>query len=68
MSRLEITDQSTTEMTILFRESIEEAVRWMFRVGTDSEWYVFAGVVAGLWIMCRVGSCMDLLTLVYLGT
>ncbi|CBI18559.3 unnamed protein product, partial [Vitis vinifera] len=67
LSGLEITEQSTTEMTILFRESIEEAVRWMFRVGAESEWYVFAGVVTGLWILSIVGSCMDLLTLAYIG-
>lgn len=68
MSGLEITDQSTTEMTIFFRESIEEAIRWMFRVGAESRWFVFASVVAALWMLSIVGSCMDLLTLVYVGS
>lgn len=68
MSGLEITDQSTTEMTIFLRESVEEAIRWMFRVGAESRCFVFAAVVAALWILSIVGSCMDLLTLVYIGS
>lgn len=67
MPGLEIAEQSTTEMTNFLRESIEEAVRWMFRVGAESELYAFAGTVGGLWVLSILGSCMDLLTFVYIG-
>ncbi|TKY70535.1 Reticulon protein B13 [Spatholobus suberectus] len=65
--RLELTKETATRIANTFRAWIEEAMRWLFLVGAEKEWLVFVGVVAGLWSLSYIGSCMDLLTLVYMG-
>lgn len=67
MTQLKITDQTTMEMANSIRELIEGGVRWMFQVGAEREWFVFAGAVAGLWLLSLVGNYFDLLTLLYIG-
>ncbi|KAF8405131.1 hypothetical protein HHK36_010029 [Tetracentron sinense] len=67
MSGLEISEQTAREIAYTIKGWIEEGERWMFRVSVEREWYVFAGVVVGMWILSLVGSMFDLLTLLYIG-
>ena len=66
--RLEVTEETTTRIAKTVRAWIKEAIRWLFLVGAEKEWPVFVGAVAGLLSLSYLGSCMDLLTLVYMGT
>lgn len=66
--RLELTEETAQKMAQSVRAWIEEAIRWLFMVSTKEDWAVFVGVVAGLWTLSCVGSCMDLLTFIYIGT
>ncbi|CAH1421028.1 unnamed protein product [Lactuca virosa] len=68
MSGLGISEKTVTGIANWIRVSGEEAMRWVFKVGAQSEWYVFAAAVAGLWLLSVIGSCSDLLTLLYIGT
>ena len=68
LSRLELTEETAAGMANTLREWIQEAIRWLFRVSTEKEWHVFVGVVVGLLSLSYVGSCMDLLTFLYIGT
>ncbi|KAL4581816.1 hypothetical protein LXL04_006347 [Taraxacum kok-saghyz] len=68
MSGLGISEGTATGIANLIRDSGEEAMRWMFKIGAQSEWYVFAAAVAGLWLLSVIGSYADLLTLLYIGT
>ncbi|CAK9183549.1 unnamed protein product, partial [Ilex paraguariensis] len=67
LSGLEITEQSAMELANSIGELIEEGIRLVFRVGAESEWYVFAGTTAALWVLSQLGSYCDLLTILYLG-
>ncbi|PWA43960.1 reticulan like protein B13 [Artemisia annua] len=68
MSGLGISESTANEMVKLIRETSEEGLRWMFKVGAQSEWYVFAATVVGLWILSKIGELTDLITLVFIGT
>uniref|UniRef100_A0A5B7BAZ5 Reticulon-like protein n=1 Tax=Davidia involucrata TaxID=16924 RepID=A0A5B7BAZ5_DAVIN len=68
MSGLEITEETAMEIANSLRAWSEEGVRWMFRVGAESELFVFARTVAGLLLLSYLGSFCDLLTLLYIGT
>ncbi|KVH92585.1 reticulon-like protein B13 [Cynara cardunculus var. scolymus] len=68
MSGLGISENTATRIANRIREFSEEATRWMFKVGAESEWYVFAATIAGLWLLSVIGSSTDLLTLLYIGT
>lgn len=63
--RLEVTEETTTRIAKTVRAWIKEAIRWLFLVGAEKEWPVFVGAVAALLLLSYIGSCMDLLTLVY---
>ncbi|CAJ1929775.1 unnamed protein product [Sphenostylis stenocarpa] len=65
--KLELTEETTRRVANKVRAWIEEAIRWMFLVGARKEWPAFVGVVAGLLSLAYIGSCMDLLTVVYIG-
>ncbi|KAG5144875.1 hypothetical protein AAZX31_11G057800 [Glycine max] len=65
---LEVSEKTTTRIAHTVRAWIEEGIRWLFLVGAEKEWPVFVGAVAGLLSLSYLGSCMDLLTLVYMGT
>lgn len=67
MSGLGISEKTVTGIANWIRVSGEEAMRWVFKVGAQSEWYVFAAAVVGLWLLSVIGSCSDLLTLLYTG-
>ncbi|XP_061340829.1 reticulon-like protein B13 [Gastrolobium bilobum] len=67
LSMLELREETTLRMANTVRAWIEEAIRWLFLVSAEKDWPVFVGVVAGLWLLSCVGSCMDLLTLIYIG-
>lgn len=43
-------------------------VRWMFRVGAEKQWLVFVGSVTALWLLSVVGTYVDFLTFLYIGT
>lgn len=68
MLNLESTEETVLSISKTVRARIEEAIRWLFMVGTKEDWPVFVGVVVGLLTLSYVGSCMDFLTFVYLGT
>ncbi|KAK7406593.1 hypothetical protein VNO78_08221 [Psophocarpus tetragonolobus] len=65
--RLELTEETAVGIAKTVRACIEEAIRWLFLVSAEKEWPVFLGAVAGLLSLSYLGSCMDLLTLVYIG-
>ncbi|XP_071727868.1 reticulon-like protein B13 [Rutidosis leptorrhynchoides] len=68
MSGIGISENTANGIANLLREYSEEAARWMFKIGAQSEWYVFAATVIGLWLLSIVGSLTDLLTLLFIGT
>ncbi|KAK9067101.1 hypothetical protein SSX86_014426 [Deinandra increscens subsp. villosa] len=63
-----ISESTTTNMANTIRKSSEDATRWVFKVGAQSEWYVFVAAVVGLWLFSIIGSSTDLLTLLFIGT
>lgn len=67
LSRLEIKEQSAIEVANSVRGWMEEVIRWMFRVSAEREWFVFAGNVAGLFLLSLLGSYFKLTTLVFIG-
>lgn len=67
MSGLEIPEESIRGITYSVKVSGEEMVRWMFRVGAQKEWLVFAGTVTALWLLSVVGTYIDFLTFLYIG-
>lgn len=64
---MEINERSAIEMSNGIREWIEEGIRWMFWVGAETEWFVFAGTVAALGLLSWIATHFDLLTLLYIG-
>lgn len=64
---MEISQRMVMEMANAARARPEEDIWWMFRVGAERDWFTFAGVVAGLWVLSKIGGYFDLLTLVHLG-
>ncbi|KAF7849454.1 hypothetical protein BT93_L0780 [Corymbia citriodora subsp. variegata] len=66
LPRMEISEQTAMETANAARAWAEEGIRWMFRVGAERDWFTFVGVVAGLWVLSKIGAYFDLLTLVYL--
>ncbi|KAK9284791.1 hypothetical protein L1049_023968 [Liquidambar formosana] len=67
LSGLEITEKSAMEMANSFREWIGGGMRWLFRVSAERDWFVFAGVVAGLWLLSLAGSFFGFFTCLYIG-
>ncbi|XP_028764117.1 reticulon-like protein B13 [Neltuma alba] len=68
VSDLELTEESALQMAYVVRAWIEEGIRFLFRVSAQEDWSLFLGAVAGLLLLSYVGSKMDLLTLLYIGT
>ncbi|KAK3222871.1 hypothetical protein Dsin_009896 [Dipteronia sinensis] len=64
---LKISEQSTMDVANSCRGIVEEAVRWMFHVSVEREWFVFAQVVGGLLSLSYIGTFTDLLTFLYIG-
>lgn len=67
-SGLEVSEEFVVETVRSFRKVLEEMVRWMFRVGAESEWFVFARTVLGLWILSRIGNLLHFHTCLFIGT
>ncbi|XP_073158650.1 reticulon-like protein B13 [Henckelia pumila] len=67
LSRFEISEQSTAETATLCQQRINGAIRMMLHVGAESEWIVFAGVMASFYALSLLGSYFDLLTICYMG-
>ncbi|KAI8542221.1 hypothetical protein RHMOL_Rhmol08G0121300 [Rhododendron molle] len=67
LSRLEISEQRAVEMARKFKSGIEEGIRWMLRVAVEGDCFTFAGAIAALWVVSKLGSYFDLLTLLYTG-
>ncbi|KAI3785026.1 hypothetical protein L1987_44135 [Smallanthus sonchifolius] len=67
MSEIGISESTATEMGNWIRESSEDVAKWVFKVGAQSEWYVFAATVTGLWLLSVIGGSSDLLTLLFIG-
>ncbi|KAL2522846.1 Reticulon-like protein B13 [Forsythia ovata] len=67
LSGMEISEQSAMESAKLFREEVEKIVLFIFHVGAEKEWYVFAGVVACLYALSLLANSINLLTLCYIG-
>lgn len=68
LSGLEVSDEFVAETVGSCRKLMEEMVRWMFRVGAESEWFVFAGTILGFWILSRIGNLLDFHTFLFIGT
>ncbi|KAL8117579.1 reticulon-like protein B13 [Apium graveolens] len=68
ISGLEIPEESIRGITYSMKVTGEETVRWMFRVGVEKEWLVFAGSVTALYLLAVVGTHVDFLTFLYTGT
>lgn len=66
LSGLEISEQTAIEAARSVRQSIEEGVRWMCHVSAERELFLFARVVAALWLLSYVGSFWDSLSLLYI--
>ncbi|KAJ4849487.1 hypothetical protein Tsubulata_030304 [Turnera subulata] len=64
---VEISEETTSRVANSVRGSIEDGIRWIFEVSAAREWFVFVRVVAVLWLLSYLGSCFDLLTLLYIG-
>ncbi|KZV24979.1 hypothetical protein F511_01949 [Dorcoceras hygrometricum] len=67
VSRLEISEQTAVETATLFLERINEAIRMIIHLGAHSQWLVFAGVMASLYVLSLLGSYLDVLTIWYIG-
>ncbi|XP_056842855.1 reticulon-like protein B13 isoform X2 [Raphanus sativus] len=67
LSGLEVSDEFVAETVGSCRKLMEEMVRWMFRVGAESEWFVFAGTILGFWILSRIGNLLDFHTFLFIG-
>ncbi|GMI94079.1 Reticulan like protein B13 [Hibiscus trionum] len=67
VSNLEFSEQATVEITNSSRTVMEDALRWMFRVTVEENWFAFARTLAGLLLLSYVGTLFDFLTLVYIG-
>ncbi|OAY33835.1 reticulon-like protein B13 [Manihot esculenta] len=64
---LEVPEQTAIDTAKSLKEMIEVGIRWMFELSAaEKDWFVFARVVALLWLLSLVGSCFDLLTLSYI--
>lgn len=64
---LDISEQTTMEVTNTYRTFLEDVLRWMFHVTVEENWFVFARTLAGLLLLSYVGTFFDFLTLVYIG-
>ncbi|XP_010417108.1 PREDICTED: reticulon-like protein B13 [Camelina sativa] len=67
LSGLEVSEEFVTETVRSCRMLMEEIDRWMFRVGAESEWFVFARTVLGFWILSRIGKLLDFHTCLFIG-
>ncbi|CAN8287784.1 unnamed protein product [Cochlearia groenlandica] len=67
LSGLEVSEEFVTETVRSCRKLMEEMIRWMFRVGAESEWFVFARSIFGVWVLSRVGSLLDFQTCLFIG-
>lgn len=68
LSGLEVSDEFVAETARSCRKLMEEIVRWMFTVGVESEWFVFAKTILGVWILSRIGNLLDFHTFLFIGT
>ncbi|XP_010531229.1 PREDICTED: reticulon-like protein B13 [Tarenaya hassleriana] len=68
LSRLRVSEDFAAETASTCRELGEEAIRWMFSVSSEREWFVFARTVLGLWILSRVGNLLDFQTFLFIGS
>ncbi|KAL5715198.1 hypothetical protein ACHQM5_017055 [Ranunculus cassubicifolius] len=64
---LEISEQAAVAVAYTMKGKVEDAVQWFLKVGVQSLWYEFGGVVVGLWVLSWLGKQFDLLTLLYIG-
>lgn len=67
LSGLEISEQRAVEMARKFKSGMEEGIRWMLRVAVEGDCFTFAGTIAASWVVSKLGSHLDLLTLLYTG-
>ncbi|KAL1212186.1 Reticulon-like protein B13 [Cardamine amara subsp. amara] len=67
LSGLEVSEEFVVETVRSCRKLMEEMVRWMFRVGAESEWFVFARTVLGFSVLSRIGNILDLQTCLFIG-
>ncbi|AES94765.1 reticulon-like protein [Medicago truncatula] len=65
--RLELKEETATRMAKTVRAWIEKSIRWLFVVSIKKDWPVFVGVMAALFVISYVGTCMDFLTFIYIG-
>ncbi|CAN4082859.1 unnamed protein product [Withania somnifera] len=67
MSRMYISDEWVAEAGTNLREWVEKSIRFLFSVGAERKWFVFAGTIASLGLLSVVASYFRLVTLLYIG-
>ncbi|CAH8367983.1 unnamed protein product [Eruca vesicaria subsp. sativa] len=67
LSGLEMSEEFVAETARSCRKLMEAMVRWMFRVGAESEWFVFARTILGFWILSKIGNLLDFHTFLLIG-
>ncbi|XP_030499275.2 reticulon-like protein B13 [Cannabis sativa] len=67
LSGEEITVESALKVAMALRTWTEESIRWMFKVGAQSDLLTFASTLFGLWLLSQVGNYFDFLTIQYIG-
>ncbi|KAK6116287.1 hypothetical protein DH2020_049963 [Rehmannia glutinosa] len=67
LSELEVSEETTMEHANMFRQWAEEGIRLVFHVSAEREWFVFAGVVALLFLISEAARHIHFLTLCYIG-
>lgn len=67
LSELEISEEGAREQAQMLRRAAEEGIRLMFHVSCEREWFVFAGVVASLYLISLAPKYFDFVTLCYIG-
>ena len=67
LSRLEIREESAMRFGMTLHAWSEEGIKWMFKVGAESDVFSFALTVGGLWLLSQVGHYFDLLSFLYIG-
>ncbi|XP_042495767.1 reticulon-like protein B13 isoform X2 [Macadamia integrifolia] len=67
MSVWEVSEEFTMVSQNAARVFAEEGILWTFRVGAEDKWFIFIGLVAGLWLISIVAGWFSFLSFSYIG-
>ncbi|XP_043714431.1 reticulon-like protein B13 [Telopea speciosissima] len=63
----EVSEELTMFSRNALRVAAEEGILWMFRVGVEDKWFIFVGIVAGLWLLSMVAGFLSFISFSYIG-